>query len=189
MVKQVHGGPAWVPAVCTKGDLASLFGVSLRTMSDLDQRGILVKGAGRGQYLAMPSIDAYVSLLRKTAAGRTEETMSKLNERRLANESVSLQISEYKLAELKGEMLSVEEIIENWTAFATKVKAAFLGVPTKIRARLPHLSLSDGEAIKKIVRDILVSLSKDVEADVISGDPDTLKPNSSDSISRKGKRK
>lgn len=127
-VARTHAGSptfsagAWIPETCTKADLAVVFGVSIRTISELDQRGVLTRAGKRGQFIAQPSIDACITSLRKTAAGRTEETKSNLTDERLATERVARQIQEMKLSEMRGEILTLEEASEAWTKVASFIK-------------------------------------------------------------------
>lgn len=168
-----HG--AWIAETCTKTDLSILLGLSIRTLTDMAATGVLVAGTKKGTYQTVPSVQNYVKKLREVAAARSDEQRNPLNDEKLLTERVTRQIREIELAERRGEMLSLDEVSENWTAFARKVKAAFLGMPTKIRQKLPHLSAADGEIIRKVVRRILQDLAKEVEASVISGDPKDVK--------------
>lgn len=171
--KAEHG--SWISDTCTKTDLSMLLGLSVRTLTDLAATGVLVPGAKKGTYQTLPSVQNYVKKLRDVAASRSEEQRNPLNDEKLLTEKVIRQIKEIELAERKGEMLSLDEVSENWTAFARKVKAAFLGLPTKFRQKLPHLTASDGDVMRKVVRKILQDLAKEVEASVVAADPKDVK--------------
>lgn len=164
-----------LPETCTKADLSIILDVSIRALSDLDQRGFLVHGPVRGTYLLLPTIHAYSQRLRNAAAGRGESAETPLHAERLAREKIGRRREEIELAQIEGEILTLQEVSENWTVFGSKVKAAFLGLPTKFRQKLPHLSASDGEAMRKVVRNVLRDLAKEVEASVIAADPAALK--------------
>lgn len=167
----------WIPETCSKADLAFLFGVSIRTVSELDQRGVITRAAKRGQFVTMPSVNAYIGSLRKTAAGRTEETRSALTDERLATERVTRQIQEMRLAEMRGEILTLDEVSDAWTKVATFMKTAALSIPSKARAVMPHLTAHDAETLKTLVKDLLNDLADEV-ADVggAGADPDKIKP-------------
>jgi phage terminase Nu1 subunit (DNA packaging protein) len=153
--KQSKPAGAWIPEACSKADLAVVFGVSIRTVSELDQRGVLTRSDKRGQFVTRPSIDAYITTLRRTAAGRTEETKSKLTDERLATERVSRQIQEMKLAEMRGEILTLDEVSEAWVKVASFIKRSMLSVPSKARTVLPHLTAHDAETLKTLIKDVL----------------------------------
>ena len=173
--KAEHG--SWIPETCTKAELSILLGLSIRTLTDLAAKGVLVPGTKKGTFNTKASVQAYVGNLREVAASRSEQQQSPLNSERLLTEKVIRQIKEIELAERRGEMLSLDEISENWSSFARKVKATFLGLPTKLRQKMPHLTAADGEAIRKVVRRSLQDLAKEVEASVVAGDPKDVKDN------------
>lgn len=164
-----------LPEVCTKADLSILLDVSVRSLSDLDKRGVLVKAPITGAYLTLPTVYAYMKRLRDAAAGRGESAETPLHVERLAREKIGRRREEIELAQIEGEILTLAEVSENWTAFGNKVKAAFLGLPTKFRQKLPHLTAADGEVMRKTVRKILQDLAKEVEASVIAADPKEIK--------------
>lgn len=164
-----------LPEFCTKADLSIVFDLSIRALSDLDKRGVLVKGPVPGTFLLLPSLHNYARRLRDAAAGRGESAETPLHVERLARERIGRRREEIELAQIEGEILTLQEVSENWTAFGSKVKAAFLGLPTKFRQKLPHLSAADGEVMRKVVRKILLDLSKEIESSVIAADPRAIK--------------
>lgn len=165
----------WIPETCTKADLSVILGISLRSLTDLDTKGILVRAPKRNLYLTKPSMDAYLGRLRQTAAGRSEEVRNPLADERLANEKLVRQMNEIKLAQVKGEVLTLDEVSESWTAFAAQVKSAVLTIPGKARTSIPHLTNHDGETLKKMCRDVLNDLANEVEAGVIGGNKNDVK--------------
>ncbi len=141
----------------------------MRALSDLDKKGVLVKGKKKGTYLTKPSLETYITKLRATAAGRSEEVKNPLADERLANERVLRQLNEIKLAQAKGDVLTLDEVEESWAAFAAALKSAVLGIPGRARTNIPHLTAHDGETLKNIVRDVLTDMAGEVEAGVIGG--------------------
>lgn len=167
---------SWIPQICTKGDLSVILDMAMRNVSDQAARGVLVAAPKRGMFLTLPSIQGYISRLRETAAGRNTETVSPLKEEQLQETKVNRQIAELKLANLRGEMVSANEIEENWSTFAGSVKSKILSVPTKCRAKIPHLTAHDQETIRDIVHDILNDIADEIEASVIGGEGKDVKP-------------
>lgn len=163
------------PDVCSKTDLSVLLGVSIRTLTDLAATGVLVTAPKKGTYLTKPSVQNYVKKLQLAASNRAEEQRNPLNDEKLLTERVTREIQEMKLAQIKGEVLSLDEVSENWSSFARKVKTAVLAIPTKLRQKLPHLTNADGDVMRKTVRRILQDLAKEVEASVIAADPGDVK--------------
>lgn len=166
-------GAEWLPDTCSKADLAVILGISTRAVSDWDTRGVLIRAAG-GRYQTLPSINNYIGALREKKAGRkTSDSGEKLSEKEL-NQQVVRQINEVKLAQLRGDMLTVDEVTESWGKFATAVKGAVLSVPTRARRTIPHLTPHDGETLKRICRDILTDLARRTSEMVIGGDEKPL---------------
>jgi phage terminase Nu1 subunit (DNA packaging protein) len=167
---------SWIHPTCTKAELSILIGVSIRALADLDARGILVRAPKKGTYRTVPSIASYIKRLQETAAGRLKEGATPAAEERAARERVDRQISEIKLQQLKGEIITLAEASEAWSEFAGKVKASFLAIPSKIRSRIPHVTPHDAETIRDICRDELTDLAEEVKASVVSGDADAVAP-------------
>jgi len=163
-------GGAWIPATCSMSDLAVLFGVSTRTIKDLDQNGTLVRAPGRGRFETTASINGYLKRLRENAAGRASSTGRTLSDERAESERITRQIQEIKLAQLRGEVLTLDEVSTSWSAFAAAVKAAVLSIPGRARSTIPHLTAHDAEMMKQMCRDLLQDLAEEVDASVISGD-------------------
>lgn len=167
-------GGTWIPITCTKADLAILLNISMRALSDLDKRGLLVRGAKNGTYQTVPSMHMYIDRMRATAAGRLKEQASPAAEERFKREQLERKTAELKYDQMRGEVLSLSEVEESWSEFAGKVKSAVLSIPTKSRAAIPHLTAHDAAQIKTICKDLLNDLADEVRASVVSGAPDDL---------------
>ena len=161
------------PETCTAGDLAVILGMAPRNVRDWAAKGVFVR-TNSGRYLTLPSVQGYVKTLREQAAGRATAN-GDLAEEKAANERIKREINEIKLAQLRGDVLTLEEVTDSWTKFALIVKGAMLSIPTKARGTIPHLTAHDGETIKRICRDTLTDLSKQAEAVVIGGDAGKIK--------------
>lgn len=170
--KRGAAGGSWIPTQCTKADLAVLFDISTRAVTDWDQKGILVR-MGRG-YATIPSIHAYIKALRDRATEKQSSTGRSLADERAESERVSRQIDEIKLAKMRGEVMTLDEVSASWSMFAAAVKAAVLSVPGKARSSIPHLTPHDAETLRSLCRDILSELAEEVEAAVVSGDPEQI---------------
>lgn len=166
----------WIPEVCSKADLSLLLGISIRALGDLHAKGVLVPAAKRGTYQTMPSVKAYIDRLRMVAANRSEDQRNPLNDERIKSEQVGRQIQEIKLAQMRGEVMTLEEVSESWTKFATMMKSSALTIPSKARTMIPHLTAHDAETIKIIVKDMLNDLADEVEGAVIGGEPGDVRP-------------
>jgi len=166
-------GAEWLPDTCSKADLAVILGISTRAVSDWDTRGVLIRAAG-GRYQTLASINNYIAALREKKSNRgTLGPGEKLSEKEL-NQQVVRQINEVKLAQLRGDVLTLDEVSESWGKFATAVKGAVLSVPSRARKTIPHLTPHDGETLKRICRDILTDLARRTTEMVVGGDEKPL---------------
>lgn len=163
------------PATCNQTELAHILGIAPRNVRDWAQRGVLVKATTKGRYQTLPSIQAYISHLRESAAGRATSGGKTLADEKAAQVRVQTEISEMKLAALRGEMLTLSDVRASWSQFALAVRSTVLSLPTSARSVIPHLTAHDGETLKRLCRDKLTDLAKEVEAIVIEGDPSSLR--------------
>lgn len=170
-------GAAWVPATCSRGDLSVILDVSVRTVGTYAQKGLLVEAAGRGRYQTLPSIKNVINSLRESATNKASSTGLSLQDERALTEKVEREIKALKLAELRGEVLTLAEVLDSWSAFAGNVKGAILSIPAKARTMIPHLTTHDGGVLRDMCRDVLQDLSEEVSATVIHGNPKDLKKN------------
>ncbi|ESW92926.1 hypothetical protein NKL07_21875 [Mesorhizobium sp. C280B] len=159
-----------IPPTCSKADLANLVGVSIRSITDWDQKGVFRRAVGRGRYETVASVNGYIAALREQAAGRASATGQSLTDERAQTEKVIRQIKERELAKMTGESMTLSEIEASWSQFAQTIKAAVLSIPGKARSSIPHLTPHDADVLKHMCRDILLDMAEEVEASVISGD-------------------
>lgn len=162
-----------LPETCTGAELGRIVGLSPRNVADWAARGVLVRSEN-GRYVTVPSIQEYIRVLREQAAGRASGN-SELAEEKANNERIKREMAEIKLAQLRGDVLTLDEVVESWTKFALAVKGAVLSLPTKARSTIPHLTAHDGETLKRICRDTLTDLAKQAEAIVVGGEGRKLK--------------
>lgn len=142
-------------------DLASAFGVTDRSVRDFADRGVVAK-TGRGKYLLIESVRLYTEHLRGVASGRGGEdgVLDLAAERaRLAKEQADAQ--ELKNAVSRRELVSVIDVERGWQDILRKVRARILACPSRIRSRLSHLTVFDGEVIDAELRDALTELAND----------------------------
>lgn len=175
MAKAAGKGGLWIPDTCTKGDLAVLFGVSVQTVRYMENTGLLVPSGTKGTYQTLPSIQNYLGRLREQAAGRATKGGNNLADERAEETRIDKEIKAIKLAQLKGEILTLDEVSASWSAFAGVIKGMLLTMPSKARTSIPHLTAHDGEVLRDMVRDMLLDLSDEVEASVIAGDKRSFK--------------
>jgi phage terminase Nu1 subunit (DNA packaging protein) len=76
---------------------------------------------------------------------------------RLAESQATL--VELKAARLRGELLDAAEVEQQWAGVLRTVRAGMLAVPSRIGARLPHLTALDLDEIDREVRAALTEVA------------------------------
>jgi phage terminase Nu1 subunit (DNA packaging protein) len=170
---QSAGPLSWLPATCSTPALAALLGISVRAVRDLGASGVLLPAKGRGRWQLLASVHAYHDRLRNQAAGRGANTS--LVDERAKREAIEREIAEIRLAEIKGEVLTVAEVSSMWTAFARKMRGLMLAFPAKARSTIPHLTPHDQQTLTELMRDALNDLADEVEQGLIGAEPEPLR--------------
>lgn len=166
-------GGEWIPATCSRSDLSILFGVSIRTIDNLIATGVVVPAEQRGMYQTLPTINAYLGDLRNKAAGRSKDTL--LADERAKIAVIEREMGEIKLSQVKGEVLSLDEVVTGWSSILQRVKADLLAIPTLLRTQIPHFGAHEQETAKSLIRDVLNSLADEIEIGVVGTHSDGLR--------------
>ena len=144
-------------------ELAALFGVTGRTISDLARRGIIArhgKGFDRDE-----SVRRYVRHLREVAAGRGQAAggAAVVSERaRLAAAQADAQEMKNRVA--GGKLLDSDEVHAEWVSILKTVRAALLAGAQRCSGRRPHWDAGDVAAVDDEMRTILIELANDERA-------------------------
>jgi len=173
-VKPALDHPAGLRDTCSEAEMAALLGISPRAVREWANKGILNK-VGKGRYETVSSLHAYIQSLRETAAGHATTSGRTLADEKAELTRIERQTKELRLAQLKGDVLTLEEVAESWTKFAQMVRGSVLSLPSKARSTIPHLTAHDGETLKRVTRDMLSELARDAAAIVVGGDDRRLK--------------
>jgi terminase small subunit / prophage DNA-packing protein len=128
--------------------LAKAFGVTTRQITALATDGVVVKTA-RATFDLLASTQNYIEKLRKPDGGSKERLTA-----------FQADLVELKLNQQRGELVPVAQVQHRWASILQQVKAVMLGVPAKIQADLPHLTVFDAETIDKRIRAALTDLGE-----------------------------
>ncbi len=140
-------------------DMCELLAISPAALSDLKKRGIAVR-FGHDAYDLGATVSAYVAHLRGVASARggEEHVLALTTERaRLAKEQADAQA--LKNAALRGEMVSAQEVSQEWAGVLRQVRARILSVPSRLRAALPQIGPAEVAAIDREIRTALEELA------------------------------
>ncbi|MCZ4270729.1 helix-turn-helix domain-containing protein [Maritalea porphyrae] len=163
----------FLPQTCKVTDLAEMLGVNKRTIQNLAQSGIIKRAPRqRGVYLTLESLNNCFEHYRKIAAGRTDD--DELADLKLRAQLADTETKELKRDELKGNVLSVDEVSNAWTAVCMSFKRKLLTTPSKLRGLIPHLTTHDQETVRVFMTELLIELGEEVEQGVIGANPEPL---------------
>lgn len=140
-------------------EMGTLLGLSRRKVSDLAARGLLEK-AERGQY-RLASIAKYVAHLRTVAAARGGETDVDLTAERARLARAQADKAEAQAAAMRGDLVEAAEVEREWSDVLRRVRAGVMAAPSRIRQRLPHLTVDDAAALDAELRDVLTEIAND----------------------------
>ena len=136
--------------------LAGLLGVSASGIDDLTGRGVVIR------------VDPRAYLLRESVAGYVKHLRDQIRERgqSLADEKtrqVRAQAEKVELANAKarGELVEAAAVEREWSALLMDVRARMLAVPSRVQARLGHLTAHEVQAIDAEVRAALTEAGND----------------------------
>lgn len=119
--------------------LARVFDVKTSRIRQLTADGI-VKKESRGNYLLFESIKNYITLLKvKQLSNKSVNeipTDLNLNEEKARHEYIKRQISEIRLALIRGQVHKSEDVSAVMTDMFTKFKSKMTAMPTKLAKRL-----------------------------------------------------
>jgi phage terminase Nu1 subunit (DNA packaging protein) len=87
--------------------------------------------------------------------------LAKATEQRARLASAQADLAELKAAEKRRELLDAAEVERTWGGVLRTVRASMLAVPSRIGARLPHLTAADIDEIDREVRDALGEVAGD----------------------------
>lgn len=141
--------------------LGAMLGISARMVTNLHDKGIVVK-AGRSRYRVAESVHNYCAHLRATAAGRGGATAvdALATERtRLAREQADQ--TALKNAALRKELVSAADVEREWSEVLRRVRSGCLAIPARVRQALPHLTVHDAQVIDGELRAALTEIGHD----------------------------
>lgn len=78
---------------------------------------------------------------------------------RVRREAALAEIAELELAERKGRVAPIEELEQRMVRAFTIVRTHLLGIPSRIRQRLPHIAAEDVREIDDLIREALTELA------------------------------
>ncbi len=115
--------------IITAERMAQLLGVTPKTVCELANRDVLVKGKRRGTYL-MSSVARYCAHLRTVAAGRGS---SAVVDARVKLAEGQADLATARAAKMRGELVEASEVETFWRGKLRAFRGRILAVPTRMR--------------------------------------------------------
>lgn len=141
--------------------LAGIFGLHVRNVRKLAERGIINR-AKRDGYPLAKSVKAYIQHLQEAAAGRAHinvgSGLAAERERETRERADALAL---KNAAARREMLPAKDVEAEWADILRMIRSGMLALPSRVQQRLGHLTAHDLAVIDREIRDTLEELSDD----------------------------
>lgn len=98
---------------------------------------------------------------RQAAAAREpgESLVSPLVEASARERAAKAKLAELEYARRSGELIPAAEAEARWVEIVTRSRTKLLGLPSKAKQRLPHLTAVDMKALDRLVREALEDLA------------------------------
>lgn len=129
-----------------------------RTFRNYKTLGLVVEFS-RGRYNLIETIRKVVPYLREVAAGRQGKDGVDVGAANAGFKNAQTRLTELKIAQAEGRLVSIEEVEQAWSTIALAVKTTVLSLPGRARFDLPHLTGADQKVLQKLVRQALEELS------------------------------
>jgi phage terminase Nu1 subunit (DNA packaging protein) len=156
----VEAAPDLATIVVSSSDLAEMFGVSRRSVSEFSERGIIDR-VGRNRFALQRSVKLYCEHMRGVAAGRGGDGTQELTAERARLAREQADGTALKNAVFRRDLVPTHQVEREWVTVCRKIRNAVLAVPSRVRQTLPHLTSFDVEQISRELRLALTDLGKD----------------------------
>jgi phage terminase Nu1 subunit (DNA packaging protein) len=90
-----------------------------------------------------------------TKAGPRSKPLAEATKQRGRLAAAQADLAELKAAQMRGELVEAKAVETEWASVLCTVRAGMLAVPSRVAARLPHLSKHDLAEIDAEVRAVL----------------------------------
>jgi len=173
-----EAAPDLATIVVSASDLAEMFGVSRRSVSEFSERGIIDR-VGRNRFALQRSVKLYCEHLRAVAAGRGGDGTQELTAERARLAREQADATALKNAVARRDLVQTHEVEREWVTVCRKIRNAVLAVPSRVRQTLPHLTSFDVEQISRELRLALTDIGKDDGSIAIAEEGGVVEPSSS----------
>lgn len=154
--------------------LSEILGISTRALRDYRARGVLVPAAERGQFMFLPSVQAYAAHLRQVAE-RDGGKGDALTLERVETARLSRKIGAIKLEQLQAQFMTQDEAAAEWKRTTDIIRRGVMSFPAKAAAALPRLTPHDVGMLRLLAIETLTMCSEEAEG-VVGAKPAAFLP-------------
>jgi phage terminase Nu1 subunit (DNA packaging protein) len=122
-----------LPKTVSSADLATLLGITKRSINALAERGVLPRQAD-GQFALAESLRAYVTHREDVVAA--EDATSDYGKARAELYQEKAEMARMQREKIQGKLLDADEVFKTWASLVTVMKQRLLNIPTKLAPRL-----------------------------------------------------
>ena len=124
--------------LATRREAAEHLDLSVQSINDLINKGVIVVKAGRSPVNIDACRLAYINYLRKAAQYTKKDGSGDIAEEKTRLTKAQADAAELKVSELEGELIPAKLVEETWTDVAAVIRVQLLGLASKIA----HLVIS-----------------------------------------------
>jgi phage terminase Nu1 subunit (DNA packaging protein) len=137
-----------IDVMVNASELGRWLGLGVPAVAAYARKGVVVRGAVRGQYDLRKSVGGYISHMRSSAAGREDDLTSKERARLLSAQASAAEAKVKKLTDAHVNAAKMKQRLKEMSARVLKI----LGdIPEEVGRRLPHLTPHDlGEIASEV---------------------------------------
>lgn len=93
-----------------------------------------------------------------TKAGARAKPLAEATKQRGRLAAAQADLAELKAAQMRGELVETKAVEAEWSGVLRTIRAGMLAVPSRVAARLPHLSKYDVAEIDAEIRLVLTEI-------------------------------
>ena len=157
-VQPVAPVPPVIPATMTESEIAAFLGLATSSVRTKTRDGILVR-SGRARFDVAESLRRYLDQLRSQAARAGRPVADDLKEEKLRLATAQAVSMELKNAVSRGEMVKAVVVEREWVGILRDVRSTLLAVPSRVGAKLPHLTPHDVAELGVEIKSALEALA------------------------------
>lgn len=148
-------------ATLTRRDLAKRLDVHMQTITKWEREGLPIASRGRKGRPSLYAIDAVKAWLtaREGSGAGSGSAFSRYQDAHARQRTALAELAELQLEERRGRLVDAQVMHAKLTDVFARCRTKLLGLPSKAKLGLPHLTHGDVLALDAMVREALEDLA------------------------------